>query len=91
MARRTVYDIYADVLRYVAIRPGCRISYIARYSNLPLDRANRVLMDMVKANLIRLEYKRGVKTYTVTERGYEYLELYKRLKRLLSPILGEEL
>ncbi|RLE63944.1 MAG: hypothetical protein DRJ47_08720 [Thermoprotei archaeon] len=85
--KRTFYDIYADILTYVSIRPGCRLSYIARYANLPLDRAKTILHYLAKANLISMKDSEGTTLFYVTQKGFEYLELYKRIRILLYPIM----
>ncbi|MCD6510671.1 MAG: hypothetical protein J7L11_09845 [Thermoprotei archaeon] len=89
-AKRTFYDIYANILAFLARRGAGRITQIARYSNLPVDRAKRVLNDMVVADLVRRRREEESTTYAITPRGYEYLELYRRLRKLIAPSIIEE-
>jgi len=82
--RRSIYDIYAEILEYLSRIGESKITRIARYANLPLDRANRILNQMVELRLLRMKTSKGRRSYGITQKGYEYLEYYRRLKRLLK-------
>ncbi|RLG51289.1 MAG: hypothetical protein DRN99_08770 [Thermoproteota archaeon] len=81
--RRCRHDIYASILAYIESVGEARVTEIARFSNLPVDRAKRYLREMAELGLIR-EYTNGKNTYTVTRRGFEYAALYKRIKALVG-------
>jgi len=81
--KRNCYDIYADVLSFLTRVREARITRVARYSNLPVDRARKVLEEMAAAGLIAAEPRGGYVAYRATARGYEYLQLYRRLRRLV--------
>jgi len=85
MKKRSVYDIYADILGYLSVTGRSRITRIARFANLPLDRAKKVLDRMVMCGLLRVERGDAI-YYRITRRGYEYIEIYKRLRRLAGTL-----
>ncbi len=82
--KRTKYDIYADILTYLAIVGEERITKIARFANLPLDRARIILEMMCSNGLIRKIFKDNYCFYRISRRGYEYIALYKRLRLLVG-------
>ncbi len=82
--RRTFYDVYADILNFLTRAGSSRITQIARYSNLPVDRAKKILKEMAEKGLIKEYSEEGRVTYTVTAKGYMYLELYGRLKKIVG-------
>jgi len=82
MRKRTIYDIYADVLIFLSVVGSARITRIARFANLPVDRAKNILIKMYSIGLLRKREEKGAIFYYMTRRGYEYLSLYKRLKLL---------
>jgi len=82
MRKRTIYDIYADILIFLSVVGNARITRIARFANLPVDRAKNILIKMYSIGLLRKREEKGAIFYYMTRRGYEYLSLYKRLKLL---------
>ena len=91
---RTRYDIYAEVLNVLKFYDGAGVSVIGRRANLPLDRAKEVVHFMIARGLIvklKNTEKRPVWIYKLTKRGFEYLELYKKLTLFVAEITPEEL
>ncbi|HDD33813.1 MAG TPA: hypothetical protein ENG30_01530 [Thermofilaceae archaeon] len=83
--RRCRHEIMADILNYVSVVGRARPSWIARFANLPLDRANRLLGEMVSLGLLKEDVEEdGARYYRVTERGFKYVELYRRLRILVG-------
>ena len=83
-ARRCRHEIAADVLEYLASAGYARISWIATHANMPVDRALQLLEEMRRRGLVEsIEGEKGV-YYRVGARGYEYLELWRRLRVLLG-------
>jgi len=84
--KRCRHDIIADILEFVASSGRARLSYIARYSNLPMDRAKRMAEALVAINFLeKIEYKRRV-FYRVKKEGYVYLAHYREIRRLLASL-----
>lgn len=77
------------MLEYLAAVGRARISWIARFANLPLDRARRLLGEMAFYSLVEEVEEGGGRYYRISERGYEYLELWRRLRVLMGARAGE--
>ena len=82
--RRCRHEVMADVLEYLAAVGRARISWIARFANLPLDRARRLLGEMAFYGLVEEVVEDDGRYYKVSERGYEYIELWRRLRTLVG-------
>lgn len=91
---RTRYDIYADIMQVLRFYGEAGISQIARRANLPIDRAKPLVEFMTKRGLLIKEENpknRPKWVYRATRRGFEYLDLYKELARIVVEITDEEL
>ena len=84
--RRTRYDIYADVLATVERWGLCGLTRISYGAGIPLDRAKRVVGKLVAAGFLMVELVGGRRLYGLTVLGATYLELYRRLKKLMEAI-----
>ena len=83
MARyRCRHEIVADMLRRVTQGPS-KASHIAMAANLPLDRAKKLIMDMVSHGL--LIYNPHTREYEATDLAYEWLALYDKLRSIYNP------
>ena len=80
MRRRCRHDIYADVLYALSRRGPMRITRLALWANMPVDRARRVLDRMKAVGLV--SEADGV--YRIEPRGYQYLALLERVRSLLG-------
>jgi len=91
---RSRYDIYADILSVLEFYVEAGISQIARRANLPVDRA-KGLIQFMQARGLMVKYenpkKRPVYIYRATNRGSQYLELYKELLHFVVEITEDEL
>ena len=92
-AKRTRYDIYAEIVRVIYIYGHCPLTRAARSTNMPVDRAKDTILELVDAGLLEQEINDGSTYYSVTVRGHQYLELYKRMAGLVGipipePIVG---
>ena len=85
--KRTIYDIIADILEFVVAGGEARISYISRYANLPIDRANSLVEEMVRAGLLKLAEYENHRIYKPSKNSYKYLAHYRELKKLLATII----
>ena len=78
--RRDPISLYADILR--AIGSGARKSRIVYRANLSFGRCKRYLDDLLGMGLIEVK-ARSPPTWTVTERGHEFLEKCGELRGFL--------
>lgn len=91
--RRTRYDIYAELIRVIYIYGDCPLTRAARSTNMPVDRAKESINMLCDRGLLEEEDDEGQIYYKVTVRGHQYLELYKRMAKLVGmpipePIMG---
>jgi len=84
LKHRSRYDIIAEIIRTLNYRGGLRISKLALEVNLPIDRAKRIMNQLIKAELV--EYHNVHRSYKATFKGLEWLLTYNRLVRGLQPI-----
>jgi len=80
---RCKHDIVASILNAIIDLDRANISNIALRANLPLDRARSMLIDMEAAGLVY--YDRGSRNYHITDRGYEWLAVYRALEGIYRP------
>ena len=81
---RNRYDIYAALIRVIAIHGGCPLTRAARSTNLPVDRAKEAIGYLCGRGLLEEGEEEGRRVYRVTVRGRQYLELYKRMALLVG-------
>ncbi len=91
--KRTRYDIYAELIRVILIYGYCPLTRAARSTNMPVDRAKDSIGELVERGLLEEEEEDGSTVFSVTVRGHQYLELYKRMAGLVGipipePIIG---
>ncbi|MEB3779102.1 MAG: hypothetical protein GSR85_02555 [Desulfurococcales archaeon] len=80
---RCRHDIVASILTSIIELDRPIISNIALRSNLPLDRARGILRSMEEAGLIY--YDSASREYSMTDRGYEWLAVYRVLEEIYKP------
>ncbi|MBD3193095.1 MAG: hypothetical protein GF308_20835 [Candidatus Heimdallarchaeota archaeon] len=81
--RRSRYQIYNDILTVIFYQPDLPLTRISRAANLPVDRAKPILMFMLERNLILEDEDEGLTVYRITPAGVEFIELFKRLTKLI--------
>ena len=91
--KRTRYDIYAEIIRVILIYGYCPLTRAARSTNMPVDRAKDSILELVDRGLLQQDDDEGSIVYSVTVRGHQYLEIYKRMAGLVGvpvpdPIIG---
>ena len=87
--RRTKYDIYADIIETIARKGLCSLTRVSYGANMPVDRTKKELGFLVKhgfINELALERARASKKYRATKWGLEYLETYKRMRKLFAAL-----
>ena len=89
MDRRTKYDIYADLLKTVMSRGLCGVTRASYGANLPVDRAKKFLKFLASRGFVR-EVLDDSSRYRITKRGIEYLEVFRKMRKLFAA-LSEEL
>ncbi len=85
-ARRTRYDLYADVLAAVERLGPCGLTRVSYAAGLPVDRAKRLVLKLVRAGFLAVEEIEGRRFYYLTSRGAAFLELYRRLREMVEAI-----
>ncbi|NHI82747.1 MAG: hypothetical protein EAX81_00400 [Candidatus Thorarchaeota archaeon] len=91
--KRTRYDIFAEIIRVIYIYGYCPLTRAARSTNMPVDRAKETIAELCERGLLEEDDEDGQRVYSVTVRGHQYLELYKRMAGLVGipipePIIG---
>lgn len=90
MERRTRYEIYADLLYAVMRKGSCPLTRASYGANLPVDRAKKFLGFLASRGFVKEEIVDDSRRYHVTKRGLEYLETYRKMRKLFAA-LAEEL
>ena len=90
MNRRTKYEIYSDLLEIVVRRGSCPVTRASYGANLPVDRAKRFLSFLASRGFVKKDMIDNSTRYKITKRGLEYLEAFKRMRKLFAA-LSEEL
>jgi predicted transcriptional regulator len=84
-AKRCRHEIIADILEYLAAAGRARLTWVAAHANLPLDRARLLLGEMEFYGLVESSSGGdGSVFYSIGRRGYEYLELWRRIRALVG-------
>ena len=79
---RCRHDILNDMLRELVIEPR-KITELCAAGNVPVDRGKGIVKDLEKFGLLlKTEGIEGIE-YKLTDRGYEWIGLYKLLKKTL--------
>lgn len=90
LERRTKYEIYADLLWIVMKRKSCPITKASYGANLPVDRTKRFLQFLASRGFVKEERIDNSTRYSVTKRGLEYLETFRKMRKMFAA-LSEEL
>ncbi|NHJ40803.1 MAG: hypothetical protein FK731_12300 [Asgard group archaeon] len=81
--RRSKYEIYNEILNIIYYQSDLPLTRIARAANLPVDRAKPLLQFLQQRNLIFDEEDDGLTIYRISPDGVEFIELFKRISRLV--------
>ena len=91
LERRTRYEIYADLLGTVMRKKGlCSVTRASYGANLPVDRAKKFLHFLAAHGFVKEETIDGSVRYRITRRGLEYLETFRKMRKMFAA-LSEEL
>jgi predicted transcriptional regulator len=81
--RRSKYEIFNEILNIIYYQSDLPLTRIARAANLPVDRAKPLLIFLMARNLIFDDEDEGLTVYRISPSGVEFLELFKRLAKLI--------
>lgn len=81
--RRSKYEIFNEILTIIYYQSDLPLTRIARAANLPVDRAKPLLQFLQERNLIFDDEDEGLTIYKITPTGVEFIELFKRLAKLV--------
>ena len=81
--RRSKFEIYNEILSIIYYQSDLPLTRIARAANLPVDRAKPLLQFLQARNLIFDDEDEGLTIYKITPTGVEFIELFKRLAKLV--------
>jgi predicted transcriptional regulator/KaiC/GvpD/RAD55 family RecA-like ATPase len=84
--RRTRYDIYADIVEVIMRKGVCSLTRVSYASNLPVDRAKKVLGLLVSHGFVREVDVADRRKYQATKWGLEYLETYRRMQKFFAAL-----
>jgi len=90
LERRTRYEIYADLLEIVMKRGFCLVTRASYGANLPIDRTKKFLSFLASRGFVKEEVIDNTHRYSITKRGLEYLETFRKVRKLFAA-LSEEL
>ncbi|MBN1329933.1 MAG: hypothetical protein JXA54_10715 [Candidatus Heimdallarchaeota archaeon] len=83
--RRSKYEILNEILNIIYYQSDLPLTRIARAANLPVDRAKPLLIFLQTRNLIHDDEDDGLTVFRISPEGVEFLELFKRLAKLVPP------
>jgi len=90
LERRTKYEIYADLLWIVTKKKSCPVTRASYGANLPVDRTKRFLHFLASRGFVKEERIDSSIRYSITKRGLEYLETFRKMRKMFAA-LSEEL
>ncbi len=85
-AKRGRIEILADILEVIKRQNNSRLIRISYGSNLPLDRAKKLLASLASAGLVAIKRDDSITTYQITQRGLEFLEVHRRMLGFLEAL-----
>ncbi len=84
MTRRTRYEMYLDLLETVRGKGFCTITRISYGVRLPVDRTKRIVRFLLLRGLLKEENMGDKKVYRITERGGEFLEALRTIRKFVE-------
>jgi len=71
-------------------KSSCPLTRASYGANLPIDRAKKALSFLASRGFVKEEIVGDSKRYRITKRGLEYLETFRKMRKLFAA-LAEEL
>lgn len=93
MKKRSRIDIYNDILEFLKRNPaGSQVTRLSYGAGLPIDRMNQMLETLSHCELIMVhvlgqplqENLNQRRYYSITRKGLEFLDAYKRIQGLVT-------
>ena len=76
--KRSRLEIIRDILKIIQERKNkTKPTPLLRYSNLSSQRFSQYIDELLKKGFIKQKEEKGRKFFSVTEKGFVYLERYK--------------
>ncbi|MFH1420346.1 MAG: DUF4364 family protein [Candidatus Aenigmatarchaeota archaeon] len=89
--KRSKAGILADILRVIANNPdGAMPTHILYKANLSYKLLKQYLDMLIESEFIMNTNVKGKKKYTITQKGHEFLQQFRKLERL-SKAFGIEI
>ncbi|MEM0203989.1 MAG: winged helix-turn-helix domain-containing protein [Archaeoglobaceae archaeon] len=84
--RRNKLEIIHDILRIIASHGNSILpTPLLRFSNLSTQNFSRYMNELVEKGFVREVFDEdGRKYYTLTDKGFKFLEKYQRIKELIE-------
>jgi predicted transcriptional regulator len=84
LQKRTRYDIYLDVLETVRRKRACSITRLSYGAGLPVDRTRKIVEFLISRGLLKAVNIGDRQHYRLTERGGEFLQALKTVKKFVE-------
>lgn len=86
MKKRDRLEIIHDILKTILDHNNSILTTpLLRFSNLSSQNFNEYLNELIKKGFIREIYdKRGRKYYSLTDKGFKFLEKYRKIREFLE-------
>lgn len=99
MKKRSRIDIYADIMHYLKRQPeGVQVTRLSYGAGLSIDRIKPMLDTLARCELIGIRVVGPPlqaslterRYYSITKKGLEFLETYKKIQGLITYLEKEE-
>lgn len=80
---RCIHEIIYDLLKNIAEHGNSSKTKICSYSNLPIDRCNKLLIILENNGLLTKIFEDNKEKYVLTANGYAYIGLYEQIRKIL--------
>jgi predicted transcriptional regulator len=84
LQKRTRYDIYLDVLETVRRKKAVSITRLSYGAGLPVDRTRKIVEFLISRGLLKAVNIGDRQHYRLTERGGEFLQALKTVKKFIQ-------
>jgi predicted transcriptional regulator len=83
--RRSKHEIIYDILNLISQKGGkVKPTHILYGGNLSHDRLKKYLKELIDAGFIAQTEEKGKTFYTLTEKGYKFIEEFKKIEEMTA-------